>query len=74
MVCALVVASCNRTATEARKRISPEYDKTTGKLRLLKYDSNGDGIVDTWSYMEGARVVRVEIDQDQGGICHKSSS
>jgi hypothetical protein len=47
--------------------MSPEYDKTTGKLRLLKYDSDGDGIVDTWSYMEGARVVRIEIDEDQDG-------
>src|SRR5258708_5235287 len=67
LVCALAASSCNRTSGEARKRISPEYDKTTGKLRLLKYDSNGDGIVDTWSYMEGARVVRIEIDKDQDG-------
>jgi hypothetical protein len=64
---ALIVASCNRTSDEARKRITPEYDKATGKLQLLKYDSNGDGKIDTWSYMDGARVVRIEIDKDEDG-------
>jgi hypothetical protein len=58
---------CDREAAEARKRISPEYDQRTGKLRLLKYDSNGNGKIDTWSYMDGARVVRIEIDQDEDG-------
>jgi len=54
-------------ASEARKRLSPEYDQTTGKLKLLKYDSKGTGKVDTWSYMDGARIVRIEIDQNQDG-------
>jgi len=67
MVCALLLSSCDRAGSEARKRISPEYDQATGKLKLLKYDSNGDGTVDTWSYMDGARVVRIEIDKDQDG-------
>ena len=47
--------------------IEPVYDKLTGKLQLLKYDSNGNGKVDTWSYMDGARVVRIEIDNDEDG-------
>ena len=64
---ALVVSACDRQGDEARKRISPEYDKVTGKLVLLKYDSNGNGKVDTWSYMDGARVVRIEIDKDEDG-------
>ena len=63
---ALFVA-CDRKADEARKRISPEYDKGTGKLVLLKYDSDGNGKVDTWSYMDGARVVRIEIDKNEDG-------
>ncbi len=67
MACALISAGCDQQAAEARKRISPEYDKTTGRLKLLKYDSNGNGIVDTWSYMDGARVVRIEIDKDEDG-------
>jgi hypothetical protein len=49
------------------KQIEPEYDKDTGKLTLLKYDSNKDGIVDTTSFMDGARVLWIEIDKDQDG-------
>ena len=65
---ALVISGCSdRAGDEARKRITPEYDKATGKLKLLKYDSDGDGVVDTWSYMDGARVVRIEIDKNQDG-------
>jgi len=43
------------------------YDKKTGKLELLKYDSNGNGVPDTFSYMDGAKVVRIEIDKDEDG-------
>ena len=62
---ALLATACSREADAAR--ITPEYDKKTGKLTLLKYDSNGNGKVDTWSYMDGARVVRIEIDKDENG-------
>jgi hypothetical protein len=61
------LAGCDRRGEDARKRITPEYDKATGKLVLLRYDSNGNGKVDTWSYMDGARIVRIEIDQDEDG-------
>ena len=61
------MAGCDRRGEDARKRITPEYDKATGKLVLLRYDSNGNGKVDTWSYMDGARIVRIEIDQDEDG-------
>jgi hypothetical protein len=63
---AVVVSGCSAERDDAKKRITPEYDKT-GKLRLLKYDSKGNGTVDTWSYMDGARVVRIEIDKDGDG-------
>jgi hypothetical protein len=62
-----VAGSCARGNADAKKRITPEYDKQTGKLRLLKYDSKGTGKIDTWSYMDGTRVVRIEIDQDGDG-------
>lgn len=63
----LSTAGCGRSNAEARKRIEPTYDPKTGRLTLLKYDSDGDGKVDTWSYMDAARVVRVEIDKDGDG-------
>lgn len=63
---ALTCCGCN-DGSAASKRISAEYNKTTGKLQLLKYDANGNGKTDTWSYMDGARVVRIEIDKDEDG-------
>lgn len=49
------------------ERIEPVYDRETGRLQRLNYDANKNGKVDTVSYMDGARVVRVEIDQDEDG-------
>ncbi len=65
---AFVLASgCARQSADARNKIEPVYDKDTGRLQLLKYDSNGNGKIDTWSYMDGARTVRIEIDKDEAG-------
>jgi hypothetical protein len=66
LIAALAAAACGPDRA-AQKRISPEYDQSTGRLKLLKYDSNGNGVTDTWSYMDGARVVRIEIDKDEDG-------
>ena len=63
---ALLLGACTG-AGDARKRIAPEYDQATGKLKLLKYDSKGTGKIDTWSYMDGARIVRIEIDTNGDG-------
>ena len=59
----LWILGCGSSSTD----IEPVYDRKTGKLQLLKYDANGDGKVDTWSYMDGARVVRIEIGRDADG-------
>ena len=64
----LIAVACRPGSDDARKKIEPVYDKKTGQLTLLKYDSNGNGKVDTWSYMTGARVVRIEIDKDEDGL------
>jgi hypothetical protein len=62
---ALFCGACQRQETS--KRIQPVYDAKTGKLQLLKYDANGNGTIDTWSYMDGARIVRIEVDSDEDG-------
>jgi hypothetical protein len=62
----LGASACSSDRRAAQKRITPEYD-TNGRLQLLKYDSKGNGRVDTWSYMDGARIVRIEIDHDGDG-------
>ena len=42
------------------------YDKN-GNLQQLQLDSNKNGTTDTWSYMDGSRVLRIEIDKDEDG-------
>jgi hypothetical protein len=66
LVSALSCGACQGQA-ETSKRIQAVYEPKTGKLQLLKYDANGNGTTDTWSYMDGARVVRIEIDSDEDG-------
>ena len=66
LVIALSLSACSRPRAD-QKRMTPEYDPQTGKLRLLKYDSDGNGKVDTVSYMDGSRVVKIEIDKDEDG-------
>jgi len=63
----IAIAACNRPPQGAAGNIEPEYNKTTGRLELLRYDANGDGIVETFSYMDGNRVIRVEVDTDEDG-------
>jgi len=66
VVCALLVGGCDGS-TRPTNKLEPIYNKKTGKLELLKYDSDGDGKFDTVSYMDGARIVRIEIDHDGDG-------
>ena len=49
------------------RTIGSVYNKKTGRLELLKYDSDGDGKFDTFSYMDGSTVLRIEIDRDEDG-------
>jgi hypothetical protein len=64
---AIILAGCNSPHPGGNRRIEPVYDTETGKLTLLKYDSKGTGRPDTFSYMDGTRVVRIEIDTDGDG-------
>ena len=45
----------------------PTYDQATGKLKELTYDANQNGIIDTWTEMDGARPIRSRIDRDEDG-------
>jgi hypothetical protein len=54
-------------------RVQREYDPRTGELRLVVFDSDGDLRVDTWSYMKGARLLRMEVDADDDGRIDRRS-
>ena len=66
-VAAAVSIACHRDGAGTTGRIQPVYDGKTGRLQLLKYDANGNGTPDTFSYMDGARIVRIEIDRNEDG-------
>jgi len=62
----LAGAACARPESPTKK-LEPTYNRQTGRLELLRYDSDGDGVFDTFSYMDGARIVRIEIDRNEDG-------
>ena len=68
-IVAVALTACSSKSDKApeKNRFNPVYDKTTGKLTMLKFDSKKDGKIDTWSYMDGTRIVRIEIDRDGDG-------
>jgi hypothetical protein len=63
------VPACSTPAVDsaAAARVTPEYDKNTGKLTRIAYDANGNGTPDTWAYMDGPRLIRLEADENENG-------
>jgi hypothetical protein len=43
------------------------YSPKTGRLETLAADANGNGRIDTVSYMDGTRILRIELDLDENG-------
>jgi hypothetical protein len=50
-----------------KKTTQATYDPKTGRLQRLTYDGNKNGTIDTWTYMDGTKVLRSEIDRDEDG-------
>ena len=55
------------SGTEMQAQVEPAYDKDTGRLTRLAYDSDGNGKHDTWAFMDGARLTRLEADENEDG-------
>jgi hypothetical protein len=53
--------------TGSKSDVKPTYDKTTGKLTQLSYDSKHNGRPDTWTDMDGTRPLRTRIDRNGDG-------
>lgn len=43
------------------------YDPKTGRLQKLDFDQNKNGRMDSFSYMDGTRTIRIEMDGDEDG-------
>jgi hypothetical protein len=72
--CAFQVAACDSTPDPRRTNfqiergnVKAQYDQNNGRLKRLEVDTNKNGVIDTWTYMEGTRIDRIEIDKDENG-------
>src|ERR1700676_5030836 len=61
----LAAVSCG--APPKSDRVQAIYDKQSGKLVQLIVDAKKDGKPNIYSYMDGTKFVRIEIDQDEDG-------
>lgn len=64
LMATLIAAACSKPA--GRPPVA-NYDSKTGKLTTLSVDTNRNGKVDAVSYMDGTRILRIEVDQDENG-------
>ena len=67
VVFALAVACSDPNRENTRKTTIPTYDAKTGKLTQLTYDRDHNGVIDTWTDMDGTRPVQSRIDLNEDG-------
>ena len=68
----LMLAACGSTPASAPdSRVSPVYDRETGRLSELLSDRDGDGRNETRAFMRGAEVEHIEIDRDADGVADR---
>ena len=69
---ATVSVGCSDPEKERIKATTiPTYDPETGKLTRLTGDVNKNGKIDAYTYMDGTKVIRSEIDADEDGKIEK---
>jgi hypothetical protein len=72
LLSAVAAAGCSDPEKERIKATSiPTYDPKTGKLTRLTADVNKNGKIDAYTYMDGTKVLRSELDADEDGKIEK---
>lgn len=62
---AAAVAACGTEPESGSSTVAtPIYNQATGHLEQIVSDRDGNGRVDTRAFMEGTRLLRIEIDRD----------
>jgi hypothetical protein len=65
----LAATGCsNAPPTPGGGTTRPTYDKNTGRLTQLTFDRNHNGVVDTWTEMNGSRPVRSRAENRPLGV------
>jgi hypothetical protein len=65
LTAALTAAACSPAPGGSQPAAT--YDARTGVLRTLTFDANRNGTTESTSYMEGTRILRIELDFDENG-------
>jgi hypothetical protein len=64
----LSLGACTGPESEpVRQTTIPTYDQSTGKLIELTSDSSKNGVIDTWTTMDGGRPVLIRMDRNGDG-------
>ena len=63
----LALACRDPDAERLKSTTKATYDAKTGRLTELTYDRNKNGVIDTWTEMNGAKALRSRIDTDEDG-------
>jgi hypothetical protein len=64
---ALVLGGSIGCSRDSHEHVQATYDKASGKLSQLTVSAATDGKPNTFSYMNGTKFVRIEIDTDEDG-------
>lgn len=67
VACALTAACTDPDRARVAATTRATYDRKTGKLTELTYDRNKNGVIDTWTEMDGTKPLRSRIDLDEDG-------
>ena len=68
LLCMSLAVGASGCASKPRDdRVQASYDKDTGKLNQLTVDAKKDSKPNIYSYMDGSKFVRIEIDNDEDG-------
>lgn len=67
---AALTIACADSDPEAA-HVSATYDEATGRLTRIEADLDRNGKIDTYTYMDGTKVLRSEIDADEDGQIEK---
>jgi hypothetical protein len=52
---------------EQDPRLQRVYDPVTGKLTMVAYAADGSFRIDHWCYMDGERLLRMDVDENGDG-------
>ena len=56
---------------EQDPRVQRVYDPATGKLTMVAYAADGSFRIDHWCYMDGERLLRMDVDESGDGAADR---